>query len=430
MFLPWRILEMKANHCHAIRLFAVFLFLYQLSPAIAQECKRVVMDHIDNHSAKYGTIAQEIWNLAELGYRSTELLQNALAKAGFLIEAEVAEIPIAFVASYGRGNPIVAILAEYDALPGITQDRVPFRRPLEGHNSGHACGHNLFGTGSAAAAIAVKEWLESSGTSGTIRLYGTPAEEGGCGKVCMVRAGLFDDVDVVLHWHPSDRNEVPVSSSLANISAKFRFHGVSVHAAAAPHLARSALDAVEAMDNMVNLMREHVPQESRIHYVITNGGSAPNVTPDFAEVYYYVRNPDMKQVHQIFEPIVKAAGGAALGTGTTMDYEVTGGVYSILPNEVLGRALHANLNRVGGVEYDATEREFATKLHTSLPEASPPIETAARVDPLAMIQTARPSSSDVGDVSWVVSTAGLFAATWVPGTSRLQQDTIVQRTSG
>ena len=257
---------------------------------------------------------------------------------------------------------------------------------------------------------------EASGTSGTMRLYGTPAEEGGLAKVYMVRAGLFDDVDVVLHWHPFDRNGVSVSSTLAAVDGRFRFHGVSAHAAAAPHLARSALDAVEGMNVMVNMMREHVPQESRIHYVITHGGSAANVTPDFAEVHYIVRNPDAEQVHQIFERIVKAAEGAALGTETTMDYEVGGGVYALLPNEVLSRAIHANLERVGGVQYDATEREFATKLHASLPDGSPPIEAAARVEPLAVLAEANPTSTDVADVSWVAPTVGLVIATWVPGT--------------
>lgn len=182
--------------------------------------------------------------------------------------------------------------------------------------AGHACGHHLFGAGSVAAALAVKAWLEESGTPGTVRLYGTPAEEGGAGKVYMVRAGLFDGVDAVLHWHPSGSNEASPSSSLSNKSAKFRFHGVSAHAAGAPDQGRSSLDGLEAMNVMVNMMREHVPQETRIHYVITAGGSAPNVIPDFAEVFYYVRNPDPELVKSIFERVARAAEGAAMGTGT------------------------------------------------------------------------------------------------------------------
>ena len=388
--------------------------------APAQDGKQLIRAHLDRHGLQYAQVAQQIWDLAEVGYqeeRSAALLQALLREAGFGIEVGVAEMPTAFVASYGEGTPIIAVLAEYDALPGISQDRVPVRQPHPELKSGHACGHHLFGTASTAAAIAVKEWLDQSGTPGTIRLYGTPAEEGGAGKVYMVRAGLFDDVDAVLHWHPGDRNTTGVYSSLAIKSAKFRFHGVSAHAASAPHHARSALDGVEALDHMVNLMREHVPQETRIHYVITAGGSAPNVTPNFAEVYYYIRHPDSGQVNQIFERVMKAAEGAALGTGTRVEHEVTGGTYALLPNETLGRAMYANLEQVGGVEYDETELEFAQTIQASLPEGSPGLEMAARVEPFIVAPGAKPFSTDVGDVSWVAPTVGLSAATWVPGTS-------------
>jgi aminobenzoyl-glutamate utilization protein B len=282
---------------------------------------------------------------------------------------------------------------------------------------GHACGHHLFGTGSTAAAIAVRHWLEESGRDGTIRVYGTPAEEGGAGKVYMVRAGLFDDVDVVLHWHPGDENEAGAASSLANKSAKFRFSGVSAHAAGAPERGRSALDGVEAMDYMVNLMREHVPQETRIHYVITYGGAAPNVVPDFAEVFYYVRNPDPEQVRSIFDRVVAAAEGAAAGTGTEVDYEVIHGVYNLLPNATLQRAMHANLERVGGVIYDDEEWNFAETLHDSFGPDAPEIETAADVQPFHVSSEAGAYSTDVSDVSWKVPTAGMTAATWVPGTA-------------
>ncbi len=385
----------------------------------AQDGKTMVVEHLESYGARYGEVAQAIWDHAEVGYQeeqSSALLQSTLADAGFEIDAGVADIPTAFVASWGSGGPVVGLLAEFDALPGINQDRVAVRQPIPGKDRGHACGHHLFGAGSAAAAVAVKEWLEASGTAGTIRLYGTPAEEGGAGKVYMVRAGLFNDVDIALHWHPGDRNAVWVSSSLANRSAKFRFHGISAHAAAAPDRARSALDGVEAMNDMVNMMREHVPQETRIHYVITSGGSAPNVTPDFAEVFYYVRNPEASNVLSIFERVVKAAEGAALGTGTTMDYEIIHGLNALLPNETLSRAMFANLERVGGVEYDESERAFALALHESLGEAALPLELASQVVPFQQPRSGGSGSTDVADVSLVVPTAGLAAATWVPGT--------------
>lgn len=386
---------------------------------LAQDGKSFVASAIEQRATEYGSLAQSIWDLAEVGYlevESSALLQNELREAGFVIETGVAGIPTAFVAQWGSGGPVIGVLAEFDALPGITQDRVPERSPRDDMAAGHACGHHLFGAGSVAAAIAVRQWLESSGTSGTIRLYGTPAEEGGAGKVYMVRGGLFADVDAVLHWHPGDRNEASPWESLANKSAKFRFHGISAHAAGSPERGRSALDGVEAMNHMVNMMREHVPQETRIHYVITAGGSAPNVVPDFAEVFYYVRNPDPQNVIEIFNRVVKASEGAAMGTGTTVDHEVIHGIYAMLPNVVLGEAMHANLERVGGVDYDDADRRFAELIRATLPDDSPPLDAAATVQPFRESADAG-GSTDVADVSWVVPTVGVETATWVPGTA-------------
>ena len=386
------------------------------SPAAAQSGHESVAAHVEANAAGYATVAQQIWDLAEVGYQETEssgLLQSQLTAAGFEVDADVAGMPTAFVGSWGSGSPVIGILAEYDALPGITQGRSAERQALPAMGAGHACGHHLFGAGSVAAAVAVKEWLAAAGTSGTIRVYGTPAEEGGAGKVYMVRGGLFDDVDAVLHWHPSGVNSASPSASLANKSAKFRFRGVSAHAASAPDQGRSALDGVEAMNHMVNMLREHVPQETRIHHVITSGGSAPNVVPDFAEVYYYVRNPDSENVRSIFDRVVRAAEGAAMGTGTSMDFEVIHGIYAMLPNEVLQRRAHANLTEVGGVEYDDAEREFAAIIRETL--ANPlPVESAGEIQPYQP----RPAggSTDVADVSWVVPTVGITTATWVPGT--------------
>lgn len=367
---------------------------------------------------RYAGVAREIWRLAEPGYqevRSSALLQGLLADAGFRVEEGVAGIPTAFVAGWGSDGPVLAILAEFDALPGFSQDTVPHRQELEGAIRGHACGHHLFGTASAAAAVAVKRWLEVSGMAGTVRVYGTPAEEGGAGKVYMVRAGLFDDVDAVLHWHPGDRNRAAAMTSLANKSAKFRFRGVSAHAAAAPDRGRSALDGVEAMNDMVNLLREHVPEESRLHYVITRGGNAPNVVPDFAEVYYYVRHPDADVVQELFGRVVRAAEGAALGTDTETEYEVIHGIYNLLPNETLSRVADRNLRRVGGVVYSPREREFAEELRTTLGETDVGPGSQEEVRPFGVESLG--GSTDVGDVSWVVPTAGITTATWVPGTA-------------
>jgi len=386
-------------------------------PAGAQTTKADVASFLDARAAELGDIAQKIWDLAEVGYeetRSSALLVGELEAHGFTVRRGVAGIPTAFVAEHGSGKPVIGFLGEFDALPGINQDRVPEREPIEGKPAGHACGHHLFGTASSAAAIAAAAWLKATGRQGTVRLYGTPAEEGGSGKVYMVRAGLFDDVDAVLSWHPGDRNDASPGSNLAVKSAKFRFTGVSAHAAAAPDRGRSALDAVEAMDFMANLMREHVPQETRIHYVITSGGSAPNVVPDFAEVYYYVRHPDPETVRSIFDRLVKAAEGAASGTGTEMTYEVMGGSYSRLPVVALQQLVYDNLQVVGGVHYGAEEQRFAEAIKKELPK-EPAIATAADVQPFEWERTY--ASSDAGDVSWMVPTSTLSAATWVPGTA-------------
>lgn len=389
-----------------------------LSTAAAAAPDDAVLRFVEARRDADHAVALDIWKWAEVGYQeqqSSARLQEQLKAAGFDVKVGVADMPTAFVATYGSGKPVIAILAEMDALPGVSQAAVPERSPLKGRLSGHACGHNLFGTGSTSAGIAVKQWLEKNRIPGTVRVYGTPAEEGGAGKAYMVRAGLFDDVDVALHWHADDRNAVTNDPSMANKSAKFRFHGVASHAAAAPDRGRSALDGVESMDYMVNMMREHMPQEARIHYVITRGGEAPNVVPEFAEVFYYVRHRDPRVMQELFDRVVKASEGAAIGTGTTVDHEIIHGAYSLLPNDALAKAVQSNLQRVGGVQYDAAERAFAEKLITTFTRPERTLGSEREIMPLAT----KPSygSTDVGDVSWVVPTMGFTTATWVPGTS-------------
>ncbi len=397
----------------------VILALGFAGAARAQQGDTGVVSGIDAKRAHYADVAHQIWGFAEVGYqeqKSSALLQAELKAAGFDVKAGVAEIPTAFVATFGSGKPVIAIVGEFDALPGLSQEAsVPSRKAIVADGPGHGCGHNLLGTGALAAAVAVKDWLASSGHAGTLRYYGTPAEEGGSGKVYMVRDGLFKDVDTVVTWHPGDRNDASPASSLANINAKFRFHGIASHAAAAPEKGRSALDAVEAMDYMVNMMREHVPQETRIHYIITRGGAAPNIVPDFAEAYYYARQPDMRILDAIWERIVDAAKGAALGTGTTMDLEVLGAVYNVLPNVYLSGLMHKNLARIGGFTYTPEEEAFAEAVRKTLAE-----------DPTAALgsqQTVQPTrlgavgsaSTDLADVSWNVPTVSMTAATFVPG---------------
>ncbi len=373
---------------------------------------------IDARSGESAKTARKLWEWAEVGYqeeKSSGLLKQSLQANGFKITSGVAGIPTAFTAEFGSGGPIIAILAEYDALPGINQDAVATRTPIDGKGAAHACGHNLFGAGSVEAAIAVSKWLKQTGTPGRVRLYGTPAEEGGSGKVYMVRAGLFDDVDIALHWHADDENSAAARTTLANRSAKFRFRGVSAHAAGAPEKARSALDGVEGFNMMVNMMREHIPQQSRIHYVITEGGTAPNVVPDFAEVFYYVRHPDPAEVDAIWTRLEDAARGAAMGTGTSVDWEVIHGNNPLLVNEALAKMMDAKLRQIGGVTYTPEEQKFAEGIYASFDKPGLPLGSQQEVQPYDV--TLGYGSTDVGDVSHATPTVGLRAATWVPGTS-------------
>ncbi|MDW3646987.1 MAG: amidohydrolase [Bacteroidia bacterium] len=395
------------------------LFFGSLQAQLSPEKSAMITD-LEKNQSKYVSVAEKIWSHAELGFledESSALLQKTLKKAGFSIKADVAGMPTAFIAEYGSGKPIIAMLAEYDALPDMSQKAVPMKVKSPNGSAGHACGHHLFGAGSIAAAITVKNWLKETKTPGTIRLYGTPAEEGGGGKVFMVRSGLFDDVDAVLSWHPGNENSADAGSSLAAISARFRFKGVAAHAAGAPWMGRSALDGVEAMNYMVNMMREHVKPESRIHYAILNGAKAANIVPAEAEASYIIRHPDMREVRQLFARVVKASEAAAMGTETEVSHEIIIGYFNKLPNQVLGEAMHKNLQLVGGVSYDAKEKDFAAKLMDTYDSRDLMPESAEKVKEFEVIEIGRGGSTDVGDISWVRPTTGMRAATWAPGTS-------------
>lgn len=385
---------------------------------ITAQDKAALIGAVDKGAPRMAQVAQAIWGYAEVGYQETKssgLLQSELRKAGFKVEPGVAGMPTAFVASFKTGEgPVIAILAEFDALPGLAQEARPVRAPILDQIAGHACGHHLFGAASVAAAQSLAAWMKANNVPGEIRVYGTPAEEGGSGKVYMVREGLFADVDATLHWHPSDSNNAAQTVSLANISGKFRFAGASAHAAAAPFRGRSALDGVEIMNVAMNYMREHVPDGTRIHYAITDGGDAPNVVPDKAEVYYYVRHADPQVVRDVFARMQKAAEGAALATETTVSFEQTGGVYNMLVNDTLGQVMDQALREVGPPEWDANEIAFAQAMTAQLPSGRKP----APVSEIGAYSVGGGGggSTDVADVSWVTPTAGMVAATWVPGT--------------
>ena len=397
-------------------IIAALLLTGTASPAIAQTADPLVA--VEEESERTARVARQIWEWAELGYletRSSALLSDEMEKAGFKITPGVAGIPTAFVAEYGKGGPVIGLLAEFDALPGINQSSSATRDPVDDKHAGHACGHNLFGAGSMAAAIAIAKWLDATGTPGRVRLYGTPAEEGGSGKVYMARAGLFDDADFVIDWHPGDGNSAASRKSLANRSGKFRFRGVSAHAAGAPERGRSALDGVEAMNMMVNMMREHTSMDTRIHYVITEGGAAPNVVPDFAEVFYYVRHSDADEVRALWPRLEAAAKGAAMGTGTEVDWEIIHGNNPTLPLQSLQLMMDAKLRQLEPLQYTPEELAWADTIRESFGEDAPEQSQAYEVEPWE--GKTGYGSTDVGDVSRAVPTVSLRTATWVPGTA-------------
>ena len=377
-----------------------------------------MLQKMDSRAQHFGDLSRKIWEFAEVGYKETQssaLLKSELRTAGFQIQDNTAGIPTAFIASWGQGKPIIGIMGEFDALPGLSQEAIPEKKARIAGAAGHGCGHNLFGVASAFAAITVKDYLAEKKLPGTIRFYGTPAEEGGGGKVYMARAGVFNDCDTVITWHPGNMNQASLRSSLANISAKFRFYGQAAHAAAAPDKGRSALDAVMLMNHAADMLREHVPDATRIHYIVTNGGAAPNVVPDFAEVYYYARHPDMPQLDGIWARIVKCAEAGALGTETRMEMELVNSVYNLLPNDALTTLFDRNLRRVGGMKYTAEEQAFAEKLRQTFPtEDALPLGSQEQIQKPE--EGFNSGSTDVADVSWVVPTAQFNTATYVPGT--------------
>lgn len=375
---------------------------------------------VEENAANWKQVSKEIWDYAELGYhenKSSTLLQTQLKAAGFAVQSGVADEPTAFIASYGQGKPVIAILGEFDALPGLSQQTVPTRAAVVANAPGHACGHNLLGSGAALAAVSVKQYMAVNHIVGTLRYYGTPAEEGGSGKVYMVRAGLFNDVDVVLHWHPGDHNAVTNGGLLAVMSAKFTFHGVAAHAAMAPDRGRSALDAVMLMGNGIEFMREHVPSNSRIHYIISKGGVAPNIVPDLAQINLMARHPSNTTLEGIWDRILKISQGAALMTGTTVDVTDVGSDANIIANDALASVAQKNLEEVGGYTMDASQKDFALKLQKTLgTESVPDFAVTQVVEPLRPLDLNAPAAStDVGDVSWTVPTIGFTTATFVPG---------------
>lgn len=399
---------------------------------------------IDQKRDLFTKVSDRIWEYAETRFeefRSAELLCETLEAEGFTVEKGVAGIETAFIGTYGSGGPVVAILGEFDALSGLSQERGnPIHQPIQVGGNGHGCGHNLLGSGALAAAVAVRHYLEENQLPGTVRYYGCPAEEGGSGKAFMAREGLFDDADFAICWHPQTFNTLMSISSLANYQVYFKFKGKAAHAAVAPHLGRSALDAVELMNVGVNYLREHVIPEARIHYAITHtGGFSPNVVQAEADVLYLIRAPKTQQVEEIYQRVNQIAHGAAMMTGTSVDVIFDKACSNLIPNHTLERVMFNNFSELGVPEFDESEREFARQIRSTIPDSDKKSElqmiasllgaagqaVSVQVEEqefstvlLPLLPAAKPLavSTDVGDVSWIVPTVQCYTTCYAMGT--------------
>jgi aminobenzoyl-glutamate utilization protein B len=374
---------------------------------------------VDALAARMRAVNQAIWSYAEPGLeetRSSAELAGWLKQHGFALREGVAGMPTAFVASYGSGKPVIAILAEYDALLGLSQDAVPRRqaRADPAVVAGHGCGHSIYGTGSTAAAIAVKQVLEARRLPGTIRLYGTPAEETVDAKTFMLRAGLFEDVDVVLNWHASDVSRAGYQYTKAVIAARFEFRGTAAHASVSPHQGRSALDGIELMNVGANYLREHLKDDLRIHYVVTDGGGQPNVVPPVARSWYYVRANRHEDVEAAFARLIEIARGAALMSGTELSFSVEGDSHEVLPNRGLAELIDRHLRRVGPPRFDDADRAFARETQAEL-QPRPERPLSETIEPLPAEPGQIAASTDLGDLSWHVPSGGLNVAAYTFG---------------
>jgi aminobenzoyl-glutamate utilization protein B len=397
--------------------------------------KKYAFDWIENNKKSIIEISDKIWEFAELGLiesKSSGLLAEELEKHGFKVEGGIAGMPTAFVATWGEGKPTIGIMGEYDALPGLSQKKIPTQEPLEAGKPGHGCGHNIHGSSGMAAAIAVKNTMEKNRIKGTVKFFGCPAEENFSGKVYMVRDGYFSEVDAVISHHPSSMNEASLISSLAINSVKFHFYGKASHAGASPEQGRSALDAVELMNMGVNYLREHVIQDARIHYIVEKGGDQPNIVPPYARSWYYVRAPERDQMEFIYDWILDIAKGAATMTRTELKIEFLEGSYNVIPNRTISELIVKNMKEIGPPKYSDQDSKFAQEIaKTITPEMKvAQLRKSKRpgwerlVDKLIDDETPDPwgegevshGSTDVADVSWQAPSVEFGTATWILGT--------------
>ncbi|MBV1829047.1 amidohydrolase [Komagataeibacter sp. AV436] len=406
-----------------------------------------IWSNVDALGKDFSTFADRIWETPELAYdeyRSVDTQQDMLERSGFRITRNLAGIPTSVMGEAGEGGPVIAFLGEFDALPGLSQEAgVATCRPLPGNGNGHACGHNLLGGAAMLAATALKNWMAENGIAGTVRYYGCPAEEGGAAKTYMVREGVFKDVDFALSWHPGSMAGVFYPASLANMRIDFTFHGRSSHAAAAPHLGRSALDAAELLNIGTNYLREHMPSTARVHYAYLDaGGEAPNVVQSKVTIRYLVRADNLSEMRSLAERVRKIAQGAAMMTETRVEESVVSAVSNLLGNAPLEDTMYASLVRLGPPQFDSEDYDFAREIQKTLTPADirsaylavglPPRDDTPLCDQISPMGFVPPpfGSTDVGDVSWAVPTVQAWGATCAIGTQLHSWQMTAQGKSG
>jgi len=375
--------------------------------------KQNIISSVENHKQEIIEISDQIWELAELAFNeheSSKILSDYAEKNGFTVEKGVAGMPTAFVATYGSGKPVISVLGEFDALPGLSQTTTPKKNPLVVGASGHGCGHNMFGAASLASAIAIKEQIENGDLKGTIKFFGTPSEEKFFGKIWMVDAGLWDDVDVNISWHPSASTEADVQTSLALIDFKVEFFGQAAHASMDPWNGRSASDALELYTNGINYYREHVKPTVRIHYHIQDGGQVVNVVPDYSKLWVRVRDTKRAGMKPVYERVVEMAEGAAILANVDYKVSLISGIYEVLVNRTGGEVMQKNLELLGSIEYTEKEIKFAKEIQASTDK--PQLGIDGTIKPMRKtLENPGGGSTDVGDVSWNVPNINLGVTT-------------------
>jgi len=395
----------------------LFLFsvgmIFSTSAQDISDTKKDIVTSVEKHKANLIKLSDEIWALAETAFEETssaKLLADYAEQQGFKVDRGVAGMPTAFVATYGSGSPVISVLGEFDALPGISQKAEPTKQPLNEGAAGHGCGHNLFGAGSLGAAIAVKELIESGKINGTIKFFGTPSEEKYFGKIWMVREGLWDDVDVNISWHPSASIEADVQSSLALVDFKIEFFGQAAHASGDPWNGRSASDALELYTTGINYYREHVRPTVRMHYHIQDGGQVVNVVPDYSRLWMRVRDTKRSGMMPVYEQAMKMAEGAAIMANVDYKVSLISGIYEVLVNRVGGEIMQKNLELLGPIEYTPEEEAFGKKIQEATGKKQ--VGMDSKIKPLEDTKE-HPGggSTDVGDVSWNVANINLGVTT-------------------